>query len=204
MLILDEATSSIDTRTEIKIQEAFDLLMKGRTSFVVAHRLSTIKNADVILVMKDGSIIEQGNHEELIKRRVLRRFIQSCKFIHFIKRMPERHRIRSLANRTAQKKGERAMDNCNNKNSSYLALFILVAVVSVLFYFVSYEASHSVHKCSGENCPICHELHIARSVVKQFETGIILQSYLLLPVLYSYAISKKNINQLIQRNLITG
>lgn len=96
------------------------------------------------------------------------------------------------------------MDNCNNKKfKRYLALFILVAVVSVLFYFVSYEASHSVHKCSGENCPICHELHIARSVVKQLETGIILQSYLLLPVLYSYAISKKNINQLIQRNLIT-
>lgn len=67
MLILDEATSSIDTRTEIKIQKAFDALMEGRTSFIVAHRLSTIREADVILVMKDGNIIEQGNHEELIK-----------------------------------------------------------------------------------------------------------------------------------------
>ncbi len=66
MLILDEATSSIDTRTEIKIQEAFARMMKGRTSFIVAHRLSTIKEADIILVMKDGNIIEQGNHEELI------------------------------------------------------------------------------------------------------------------------------------------
>lgn len=68
MLILDEATSSIDTRTELKIQEAFAVMMKGRTSFIVAHRLSTIKNADVILVMKDGHIIEQGNHDELLKR----------------------------------------------------------------------------------------------------------------------------------------
>ncbi len=68
MLILDEATSSIDTRTEIKIQEAFARLMEGRTSFIVAHRLSTIREADVILVMKDGNIIEQGNHEELIRR----------------------------------------------------------------------------------------------------------------------------------------
>lgn len=68
MLILDEATSSIDTRTEIKIQEAFNILMKGRTSFIVAHRLSTIREADVILVMKDGNIIEQGNHEELMKK----------------------------------------------------------------------------------------------------------------------------------------
>ena len=66
MLILDEATSSIDTRTEMKIQSAFLRLMKGRTSFIVAHRLSTIKNADIILVMKDGNIIEQGNHEELL------------------------------------------------------------------------------------------------------------------------------------------
>lgn len=66
MLILDEATSSIDTRTEMKIQSAFSRLMKGRTSFIVAHRLSTIKNADVILVMKDGNIIEQGNHEQLL------------------------------------------------------------------------------------------------------------------------------------------
>lgn len=69
MLILDEATSSIDTRTEIKIQEAFQKMMEGRTSFIVAHRLSTIKEADRILVMKDGNIIEQGNHEELLKKQ---------------------------------------------------------------------------------------------------------------------------------------
>lgn len=68
MLILDEATSSIDTRTELRIQNAFSRMMKGRTSFIVAHRLSTIQEADVILVMKDGSIIEQGNHEELLKQ----------------------------------------------------------------------------------------------------------------------------------------
>lgn len=68
MLILDEATSSIDTRTEIKIQKAFAAMMEGRTSFIVAHRLSTIQNADVILVMKDGHIIEQGNHETLLKQ----------------------------------------------------------------------------------------------------------------------------------------
>ena len=66
VLILDEATSSIDTRTELQIQEAFDKLMKGRTSFIVAHRLSTIRNASLILVMKDGKIIEQGTHEELL------------------------------------------------------------------------------------------------------------------------------------------
>jgi len=69
MLILDEATSSIDTRTEVKIQEAFARLMQGRTSFVVAHRLSTIREADVILVMKDGDIIEQGTHEELLSKK---------------------------------------------------------------------------------------------------------------------------------------
>ena len=68
MLIVDEATSSIDTRTEIKIQKAFAAMMEGRTSFIVAHRLSTIQNADVILVMKDGHIIEQGNHEALLKQ----------------------------------------------------------------------------------------------------------------------------------------
>lgn len=68
MLILDEATSSIDTRTEIKIQKAFASMMEGRTSFIVAHRLSTIQNADVILVMKDGHIIEQGNHQELLAK----------------------------------------------------------------------------------------------------------------------------------------
>lgn len=68
MLILDEATSSIDTRTELKIQNAFATMMKGRTSFIVAHRLSTIKEADVILVMRDGNIIEQGNHKELLEK----------------------------------------------------------------------------------------------------------------------------------------
>ena len=68
ILILDEATSSIDTRTELKVQDAFANLMKGKTSFIVAHRLSTIKNADIILVMKDGNIIEQGSHDELIKK----------------------------------------------------------------------------------------------------------------------------------------
>ena len=68
ILILDEATSSVDTRTEVRIQRAMDNLMRGRTSFVIAHRLSTIKDADVILVMKDGDIIEQGNHDELIKQ----------------------------------------------------------------------------------------------------------------------------------------
>jgi len=66
MLILDEATSSIDTRTELRIQNAFGVMMEGRTSFIVAHRLSTIREADIILVMKDGSIIEQGNHEQLL------------------------------------------------------------------------------------------------------------------------------------------
>ena len=69
MLILDEATSSIDTRTEMKIQEAFGRMMQGRTSFIVAHRLSTVREADIILVMKDGNIIEQGNHASLIQRR---------------------------------------------------------------------------------------------------------------------------------------
>ncbi|WP_394916371.1 ABC transporter ATP-binding protein [uncultured Robinsoniella sp.] len=69
MLILDEATSSIDTRTEIKIQKAFEKMMRGRTSFIVAHRLSTIREADIILVMKDGAIIEQGNHEALLRNK---------------------------------------------------------------------------------------------------------------------------------------
>ena len=68
MLILDEATSSIDTRTELMVQEAFDRMMEGRTSFIVAHRLSTIRKADQILVMKEGKIIEQGNHEELLAK----------------------------------------------------------------------------------------------------------------------------------------
>ena len=68
MLILDEATSSIDTRTELKIQDAFSELMDGRTSFIVAHRLSTIREADKILVMKNGSIVESGKHEELLAK----------------------------------------------------------------------------------------------------------------------------------------
>ena len=66
ILILDEATSSVDTRTEVEIQKAMDNLMQGRTSFIIAHRLSTIRNADLILVMQDGDIIEQGNHDELL------------------------------------------------------------------------------------------------------------------------------------------
>ena len=68
ILILDEATSSVDTRTEVQIQKAMDTLMKGRTSFVIAHRLSTIQDADLILVMRDGDIVEQGNHEELLEK----------------------------------------------------------------------------------------------------------------------------------------
>ena len=69
ILILDEATSSVDTRTEARIQKAMNNLMKGRTSFVIAHRLSTIRDADLILVMKDGDIIEQGNHEQLLAKK---------------------------------------------------------------------------------------------------------------------------------------
>ena len=68
ILILDEATSSVDTRTEVRIQKAMDNLMKGRTSFVIAHRLSTIRDADLILVMKDGDIVEVGNHEQLLEK----------------------------------------------------------------------------------------------------------------------------------------
>lgn len=68
IMILDEATSSVDTRTEIRIQKAMDNLMKGRTSFIIAHRLSTIRDADLILVMKDGDIIEQGKHGELLEK----------------------------------------------------------------------------------------------------------------------------------------
>lgn len=79
MLILDEATSSIDTRTEILIQEAFDRLMRDRTSFIIAHRLSTIMNADMILVMKDGSIVEQGNHDSLMQARGLYYTMQSSR-----------------------------------------------------------------------------------------------------------------------------
>ena len=68
VLILDEATSSIDARTELKVKRALDKMMRGKTSFIVAHRLSTIKEADIILVMKDGHIIERGNHEEVLKQ----------------------------------------------------------------------------------------------------------------------------------------
>lgn len=68
ILILDEATSSVDTRTEIQIQKAMDTLMKGRTSFIIAHRLSTIRDADLILVMKDGDIVEMGDHSTLIEK----------------------------------------------------------------------------------------------------------------------------------------
>ena len=80
MLILDEATSSIDTRTEIKIQNAFAKLMEGRTTFIVAHRLSTIREADLILVMKDGKIIEQGNHAELLEQNGLYRYLYESQF----------------------------------------------------------------------------------------------------------------------------
>ena len=84
ILILDEATSSVDTRTEVLIQKAMDNLMRGRTSFVIAHRLSTIRDADLILVMREGDIVEQGTHEELLakggfsprQRRLLRRPLQ--------------------------------------------------------------------------------------------------------------------------------
>ena len=82
MLILDEATSSIDTRTEMLIQEAFDRLMQGRTSFIVAHRLSTIRNADEILVMKDGSIIEQGTHYELMKKGGFYHTLYNSQFVN--------------------------------------------------------------------------------------------------------------------------
>ena len=68
ILILDEATSSVDTRTEVLIQNAMDRLMEGRTSFIIAHRLSTIRNADLILVMNNGDIVEQGSHEELLEK----------------------------------------------------------------------------------------------------------------------------------------
>ena len=68
VLILDEATSSVDTRTEIRIQKAMDNLMRGRTSFIIAHRLSTIRNADLILVMNNGDIVEQGTHDELLAK----------------------------------------------------------------------------------------------------------------------------------------
>ena len=82
MLFLDEATSSIDTRTEIQIQKAFDTMMKGRTSFIVAHRLSTIREADLILVMRDGHIVEQGNHEELLEKRGFYEELYRSQFAH--------------------------------------------------------------------------------------------------------------------------
>lgn len=82
MLILDEATSSIDTRTEVRIQEAFQRMMEGRTSFIVAHRLSTIREADVILVMKDGNIIEQGSHEQLLARGGFYKKLYESQFAH--------------------------------------------------------------------------------------------------------------------------
>ena len=82
ILILDEATSSVDTRTEMQIQKAMDNLMKGRTSFVIAHRLSTIKDADLILVMKDGKVIEQGNHESLLEQGGFYRHLYESQFAH--------------------------------------------------------------------------------------------------------------------------
>ena len=82
MLFLDEATSSIDTRTEIKIQKAFDTMMRGRTSFIVAHRLSTIREADVILVMRDGHIVEQGRHEVLLKKQGFYASLYQSQFAH--------------------------------------------------------------------------------------------------------------------------
>jgi ATP-binding cassette subfamily B protein len=82
MLILDEATSSIDTRTEMKIQKALTSMMNGRTSFIVAHRLSTIKEADTILVMKDGCIIEQGNHKELLDKHGFYHELYHSQFAH--------------------------------------------------------------------------------------------------------------------------
>ena len=82
MLILDEATSSIDTRTEQRIQKAFAQMMKGRTSFIVAHRLSTIKEADLILVMRDGKIIEQGTHSELLAKNGFYAELYESQFAH--------------------------------------------------------------------------------------------------------------------------
>ena len=82
MLILDEATSSIDTRTEMHIQKAFLKMMEGRTSFIVAHRLSTVKEADVILVMRDGHIVEQGTHEELLSKGGFYHTLYNSQFAH--------------------------------------------------------------------------------------------------------------------------
>ena len=80
IMILDEATSSVDTRTEVRIQKGMDESMKGRTSFVIAHRLSTIRNADLILVMRDGDIVEQGTHEELMAKGGFYREIYQAQF----------------------------------------------------------------------------------------------------------------------------
>ena len=85
MLILDEATSSVDTRTEVLIQRAMDRLMEGRTSFIIAHRLSTIRNADLILVMQDGDIVEQGHHKELLARDGVYAELYNSQFDHFIR-----------------------------------------------------------------------------------------------------------------------
>ena len=82
MLFLDEATSSIDTRTEAKIQQAFDTMMQGRTSFIVAHRLSTIQSADVILVMRNGQIVEQGKHQDLLRRGGVYTELYNSQFAH--------------------------------------------------------------------------------------------------------------------------
>ena len=82
MLFLDEATSSIDTRTELRVQKAFETLMKGRTSFIVAHRLSTVQEADLILVMKDGNVIESGTHNRLIAQKGFYAALYESQFAH--------------------------------------------------------------------------------------------------------------------------
>jgi ATP-binding cassette subfamily B protein len=89
ILILDEATSSVDTRTEVLIQQAMDRLMVGRTSFIIAHRLSTIRNADLILVMRDGDIVEQGNHQELLARDGFYAELYNSQFEHVEEREEE-------------------------------------------------------------------------------------------------------------------
>lgn len=82
LLILDEATSSVDTKTELAVQDAMNKLMDGRTSFVIAHRLSTVRNADLILVMKEGDIVESGNHAELLSRNGIYADIYNSQFEH--------------------------------------------------------------------------------------------------------------------------